>query len=428
MTAPGDDLKAAIDAFIAEARAVAMDRIFALVGGKVADLRRATGGEMVGPCPACRAGTDRFTINFGKGVWHCRQCDGGKGGDGLALVAQVHGFNLRSKSGLLGACEEILGRSAPDGSERESEAERAERQKRLDARQADNAKSRKQQNDFAERERARAISQGRGFYFNAASGAGSPVEAYLKARLAVDALPAGLWANLRYAANHSFYHGRDDRGHGIEIHCGPAMIAPLIDPVGNFARMGEVTGAHQTWIDLDQQPKFRPCLFDDKGEALQTKKMRGHFKGSIIPLLGDLSARRWLCGEGIETTGWLAAQEGWRDDTFYFAAGSLGNISGPADPDSSFYHPNLTKPDSAGRARRVKVGGPVPKPGSEGDCFQVPAHVTDLVIGADGDCEKVRTLSDMARAEARLARPGLTVSIWWPPEGMDWADLSRGAK
>ncbi|HHY50230.1 MAG TPA: P4 alpha zinc-binding domain-containing protein [Alphaproteobacteria bacterium] len=327
-------------------------------------------------------------------------------------------LDLRRRSDMLLACSEVQsGRAIPDGGERETEGERAAREARLVARQASAEAKRSRDGEIGARERQKAISQGRGIYLNAAGGAGTEAETYLRRRVGAGALPDAIWENLRFAPAHSYWHGKDARGHDVERHCGPALIAPLVD------LDGRVTGCHQTWIDLAAPPKLRPALRDDAGAPLPAKKMRGHKKGSLIPVLGDLDRGRWVVGEGIETVLAVARFEGWRADTFYAAAGDIGNIAGPADPESAFSHPELRRQDAKGRWKPVRVAGPVPKPESAGEAFGLPPHVTALVLLADGDSEFVATASAMARAEARLGRDGLDLATWWPPAGGDWADL-----
>lgn len=412
----------AIDDFISEARMVDIETAFAVAKGDLKAMRR-QGSELVGPCPAC-GGRDRFNLNLRDGVWHCRQCDGGKGGDGLALIAQVHGFNLKSRAGLLAACAEILGRAAPDGSEEESEQEKAERLQKLEVRRKKAERDRAESQATADRKRQFAISQGRGFWTQALPGWMTVIEDYLRLRTAARHLSDSVWENLRFKPEHSYFDGKDDRGYDREIHCGPAMIAPLIMPL-----TGDLTGCHQTWIDLSHEPKFRPDLgLDAKGEPRVTKKMRGHHKGTIIPIAGNPAAERWLMGEGIETTISVADKDSWRADTFYCAGGSIGNIAGPADPKSRFRHPTLTTTDARGVTKPVMVAGPVPKPGSEEDCYQLPAHVRELIHLADGDSELWWTLSCMARAEARLAREDLVIATWWPPDKTDFAALAVAAE
>jgi phage/plasmid primase-like uncharacterized protein len=56
-----------------------------------ARLRKAGGGEFVGPCPLC-GGRDRFSVNVRKAIWNCRGC--GKGGDVIALVQHLSGCDF----------------------------------------------------------------------------------------------------------------------------------------------------------------------------------------------------------------------------------------------------------------------------------------------------------------------------------------------
>ena len=224
----------------------------------------------------------------------------------------------------------------------------------------------------------------------------------------------------------------------------------------------EVIGCHITWIDLKNPPKFRPTLVDPQtGEILPTKKMRGSKKGGLIPICGDPAARRWLGGEGIENGVAIGRAEGWRADTFYFAAGDLGNLAGPADPASRFAHPTLTRtvekrhqpqarpgvgpdgppgpeasdPEPAEGERPavrtyetpVMVAGPVPR-ADQGpdDAMAVPDHVDELILLADGDSEPVFTAAAMVRAKARHARPGRLIPVVWPVPGTDFAELLAG--
>lgn len=403
-----------LDDFIAEARDVPLDRAVALVG---ANLRK-TGGEMVGPCPVC-GGKDRFSVNYQKNVWHCRGKGGG--GDSLALAAYKFGHDLTSRPGLLAACADLLGRPVPDPAQGETAGERDARLDRL----AEAAKNRaasqeakaREQETFRARERTRAI----GIWEGARPGiAGTPVEHYLRLRTGFSGpLPARAVKSLRFWPEQSYWHGLDDRGAPACIHTGPAMIAPFIDPDG------QITGCHITWIDLDNGPKFRPALFDvnQPSPPLPAKKMRGHKKGSLIPVSGEMAAPRWMAGEGIETVFAFGAFEGFRDDTFYCATGDLGNMAGPADPATSTTHPELKKADSKGRLMPVRVASPLPAPNlADGEAFMVAAHVEKLILLADGDSELHATASGMARAKLRLARPGLSIDIWWPPAGSDFAD------
>jgi DNA primase len=65
------------------ARAVRLEDEIARRGIKL----RKSGAELVGPCPVCRDGDDRFAINIKKQVWNCRHCK--KGGDVIELVSST---------------------------------------------------------------------------------------------------------------------------------------------------------------------------------------------------------------------------------------------------------------------------------------------------------------------------------------------------
>jgi hypothetical protein len=406
----------AIDLFVEEAKGVSViDAAMAL------GLVKQTNKNHAGPCPKC-GGNDRFSISPVRQAWNCRGCGIG-GRDGISLFAHVNGHNLRSRSGFLAACSEALGdRPIPDGGERETEAERAERLARIEAQKAVNAEQAASQQKTENIWREREIEKARGLYLKAPE---RPVSAilgeYLRRRTGF-AMHEGVFANLRLQPNATYWHGKDDRGYEIAFYAGPAMIAPFVN------LHSRITGCHQTWIDLRNPPKFRAELCDDAGEPLTAKKMRGTKKGSLIPLFGLMSAARWVGGEGIENGLTIAGAEGFRLDSFYFAAGDLGNLAGPADPKSAFSHPHEVKEDARGHFRAVRVPGPVPKPDQgPDDAMQVADHVTELLLLADGDSEKWMTAAAMLRAQARLSRSGREVWEWRAPDGTDFASLMTGA-
>ncbi|ATN32890.1 hypothetical protein ACO34A_03625 [Rhizobium sp. ACO-34A] len=413
-----------VDEFVANARAVAFDAAADRL--HVPETPKGK-PEYQGPCPRC-GGNDRFAVNRKKGVWVCRGADGGR--DGIGLAAHLLHLDLRRREEFLEACAAVLGEEVPEGAERESEEDRAARLTRIaeaeEKAQASRDQKERKQADFREKE----VNKARGIWLNAVDcRADTPdafegariIPAYLQARTGF--VPAGgIFENLRFVPRCTYWHGQDDFGRPLALHEGPAMIAPFVNAEGR------IIGCHQTWIDLGQLPKRRPVLVGTDGESLPTKKMRGTKKGGLIPVCGDPGATRWMGGEGIETVCAVASPEGWRADTFYFAAGDIGNLAGPADPKSAFNHPTLKKEYTAGRLRAVRVQGPVPRADSDtGDVLHVPEHVTELVLLADGDSEPVATASAMARAEARHAREGRQVTTWWPPEGMDFAEAMVAA-
>ena len=414
--------------------------------------------EYEGPCPRC-GGNDRFAVNRKKAVWICRGCSAG-GRDGISLAAHILHLDLKSRAGFLEACSAVLEEPIPDEGERETDEERAARQARIaEAReraQANRRKDEEQTNAFRENE----IRKARGFWLyamdctkpgNEGARAVDLVRAYLKARTGFE-VPLTLFTNIRVRPSCGYYEGEDEFGRPMEIYSGPAMIAPIVDPDH------KIIGCHLTWIDLrNVQGKSRPTLWGltkdgrkakkpalaDAGRQrpptpadieagfyarLPTKKMRGRKTGGFIPLIGEPEATRWLGGEGIENVVAIAGAEGFRPDTFYFSAGDLGNLSGPADPEHAFTHPTLKSQTSNGQWRRVRVAGPVPRKGlAAEDALQVPAHVRELLLAADGDSEPVWTASAMARAQARLEREDLEISILWPPEGQDFSGAISAA-
>ncbi len=68
-------------------------------------LRRRQGREMVGPCPICRDGDDRFSVNPKTQLWHCRRCDAG--GDVIKLVELADRLDFR------GAVAQLAGNPPP---------------------------------------------------------------------------------------------------------------------------------------------------------------------------------------------------------------------------------------------------------------------------------------------------------------------------
>ena len=400
----------ALELFVENARAISIKDGAQMLGLKF----RASGNEHPQPCPAC-GGTDTFAFNTQKGKWNCRQ--GGVGGnDAIGMAAHIRGLNPRSRDGLLEACSLLTGEPIPEGGERESVEDRDARLARLDAQRRKNeetqAKQHAQQIDFREKERNKA----RGIYNRAVdlrSSGQADGRFYLMGRGA--GVPEATW--LRVSPSVPYWHGDE------VIHEGPAMIAPFVAPDMT------IIGCHITWIDLDRRPKFRPEIIDiQSGEVLPSKKMRGSKKGGLIPIAGSPAALRWVGGEGIENVGAVGHAEGFRDDTFYFAAGDLGNLAGPADPSSKFAHPTLKKADAKARLRPVMISGPVPRADqSPDDAFWMPEHVRDVVLLGDGDSERIMTAAAMARAKARIVRDGRRIAIAWPPAGIDFSEMMAGA-
>ena len=384
--------------------------------------------EQAMPCPRC-GGKDRFALNTAKNKWNCRGGSIG-GNDAIGMAAHLAGLEVSRREEFLEACGAVLGEAVPDGAEEISEERRGELRAQAEALKAraetEAAERDRQAGDFREKELAKC----RGIYDAARPGA-THAARYIHAR---SGLPVDLalihCGVVRFEPKLTYWHGKDERGYSRDIWCGPAMVLPFVDGGG------QLIGIHQTWIDLDRGPKFRPVLIcPEKGDHLPTKKMRGSKKGGMLPIAGDISATRWVVGEGIENVAaWFAAE---LDDdqatalsTFYAAAGDIGNLAGPAARTGRFAHPCETKLNANGVARPVLMPSPEPDPERLGEGFPLGAHVRELLFLGDGDSEPVWTAAHMARAKARaqLIASDIDVVIKMPPSGHDWADLivSRG--
>jgi hypothetical protein len=91
------------DSWIAKAKAVRIERELER-RGLLKSLRR-QGAELVGPCPKCGCGDDRFGVRPKEQVWHCRACD--QGGDVIELVRHLDGADFAA------ACTTLAGEPPP---------------------------------------------------------------------------------------------------------------------------------------------------------------------------------------------------------------------------------------------------------------------------------------------------------------------------
>jgi len=435
------------DLFIARAREVtiaeAAPRLgLALKGGKA---------EQAMGCPRC-GGKDRFALNTQKNKWNCRGGSVG-GNDAIGMAAHLKGLEVNRREEFLEACGAVLGEAVPDGAEAISEARRAEMKAEAEAlklrAEAEAAERDKTAGDFREKELAKC----RGIYDAAIENWELRDAAYyLTARSGLENTCMGLLHAARFVEKLTYWHGKDDRGYACDIWCGPALVLPFVDGAG------EIIGIHQTWIDPENGPKFRPLLYGlsksgaeagreeragpptalwpsagdlDAGfyEPLPTKKMRGTKKGGLLPIAGEMSAKRWVVGEGIENVcAWLGKEFRENEDlaraSFYAAAGDIGNLAGASARTGRWKHPTETKIAANGVARPVMLPSPDPDPDKLGEGCPVLPHITGLLLLGDGDSEPYWTATMMARAQARarLLAPEAEVSVLWPPAGRDWAE------
>lgn len=371
------------------------------------------GAELVGPCPAC-GGKDRFSVNPRKNIWYCRRSD--RGGDAIALVEYL------SACDFLGACEELTGRPPPTGEKGRGPDEALIARRRAEAEQRERERER-EANQFRTREIARAHE----IWAAAGPIRDSVAERYLKHR----GLCAPPGAKLRSCASLQYWHFLT--GAWQVIHRGPALVAAIADASQRFI------GCHCTWIDPriaagdasgDRPPDRRSgkaaIAHPETGELLPAKKVRGSAKGGHIALGGAYRPLRLIMGEGIETVlavrAALAGAGEDLDGTSFWASVSLGNIGGKAV--ESVAHPHLTRTDSKGRVRRLRVPGPVPDYGDK-DVLMPPGDCQSIVLLGDGDSDRFTTECVLRRAAARWQRPGLVIRMAWADEGADFNDMWR---
>jgi hypothetical protein len=390
------------DDFLAEARAAPVVDYAWRLGVK------ALRDEQGGPCPCC-GGTDRFAVNGRKNLWLCRAS--GAGGDAIALAQHVKGLDF------LGACEEVLGRPAPERERRESDEERRAREqafaRRVEAAHAEQEQAAAAFNKYREAERRRAHD----LWTSARAARGAPVEQYLSLRGLT--LPDG--ARLKFMPRAALWNA--SWPNGKVIHRGPTMIAAMAGPDGKFA------GAHLTYLDL-ARPKGKAEIVDpDTGEVADAKKTRGSWKGASIMLArAEREPTRLFIGEGIETV--LSMREALRragspllDGAEFRSSVNLGNIAGKAA--GSVAHPTLKAINKAGREYTVRVPCDEIPDAEPWPVIPVPSTVRELYLLGDGDSDPFTTGMALRRAAKRFSRayPFLSVRIAMAAPGMDFNDM-----
>lgn len=102
-------------------------------------LKKKTAKEDSGPCPVCKAGDDRFSVQSDK--WLCRVCTGGKWRDAPALVAALYGLDLNLRGDFMRMVEILDGKQSPAYSPSELQAMKQKREVERAA-EAETAKAR----------------------------------------------------------------------------------------------------------------------------------------------------------------------------------------------------------------------------------------------------------------------------------------------
>ncbi|WP_107495556.1 hypothetical protein [Thalassobius sp. I31.1] len=341
---------------------------------------RATGQELIGPCPCC-GGRDRFGVNIQSNAFLCRKCEI-TGGDQIALVMSV--LNVDFKAALQWLCGDAPAQIDPEEMKRRKEKAAAA--------------ERKQQREQA-RYRKWAMDAALGIWKQGRWGGLGVVPAYLRARgILPDALVEGIPDALRFIVDHPYVKKID--GKNETVHRGPCMIAGVLCP------RGELTAVHQTWVDT--KPPHGKAKIIWKGEDMPAKLVRGSKKAGAIRLFTPENADTLVMGEGIETTlSALVANP--LPDAAYWAGVDLGNMSGRMQKVKGKRHSGL--PDM-----------------TDTDAFVPPPWVKKLIFIMDGDSAPEMThaklLSGLRRAMA--VRAGLETEIVQAGPGVDLNDVLIG--
>ncbi|WP_150524006.1 DUF7146 domain-containing protein [Roseibium sediminis] len=230
-----------------------------------ATLKRAGGGEYVGPCPCC-GGRDRFAVNETKNKWVCRGAGGG--GDPIGLVMHCMGLDYT------GACEHLTGDEPPTGKREYSEEDKKRfAQRKAQAEQRD----RERQEEEARDEQAR-LDIAKELWGEARQITGTLAERYLFSRVKGLEAKGTLPDVLRFHPNAFLAKG--------QYH--PALLARVDND------NGEQVG---TWrIFLDAQGN---ALKDADGSKI--KRGLGPCGGGAVRLFAPETDGHIAVCEGIET-------------------------------------------------------------------------------------------------------------------------------
>lgn len=309
------------------------------------------GHEYVGLCPFHADRTPSLTVapRLGKsGRFHCFPC--GADGDVVDFVRKIKGCDMRT------AVRFLLGKDALEF----VDEDRARLRKEREAKQ-------RQEDEKAEKRRRAALEM----WKERKPAAGSPVEAYLRARKIVGPVDCVHFAPRLYNAERS-----------TEM---PTQLAAVLDAKDGFMAL------HRTYLARATDGRWTKA-------ALQRPKMiLGRFMGGHIPIYGTVRPGCTLyVAEGIETAmsvrDGLLSRPALAAGAVVWAAGSLANMSRIALPSDDL-----------------------------GKCL-----VGTIVLCMDADMaspELART--EELNAELNYGDRGVRVLVAYPPKGMDFNDLAK---
>lgn len=364
-------------------------------------------GDYWACCPFHAESTPSFHCVDREHRYKCFGC--GASGDQFTFLEAVEGLSF------VEAMERLGGRAEAEPLSPEQIA--ADEKKRAD--------KRRQQEAFAAQRRKEEVGRARMIFDHGGRVGGTEGGDYLRGR---GLTPLRFSLPLRFNPHMKYWQPRpvpgEKRVGHIVLFSGPAMLAPMTGPRGDFC------GVHITYIDPARPGKkiqienpYAEPREDGQPSYVASKKIRGSKRNASIKLLEPDGFSRLVIGEGWETTLSVALAEYGTARfarTAYWVSIDLQSMGGKAVKTIS--HPTLLN-----KARKpLKVPGPEPDM-DDPRALTIPDQVTEVLRLGDGDSDRFTAEQVMARANARWARPGRTQRTAWAPEGSDFNDILQGA-
>lgn len=306
------------------------EHVYDLVRGRWAEVYAAAGVppeflrlRRPGPCPLCRAGTDRYTFDdrHGDGDYYCRRCGAGKG-----LRFLTHWLGLSWAEAAQRALQ-LLGEAPASSPAAAAVVRPAGSTFRAGWRSAPPGAA-----GAAALQRAlRCWQEGVPVV------PGDPVDRYLRARLpSLRHVPD----SIRYHPALEYFEPRPGQGHALSRGRHPAMVTQVVDATGNFRTV------HRTYLRGDGS---KLCLRSATGEELPARKLMpsARTSGTVVRLTAAAGGHLAIA-EGIETAlaGWLlSGHPTWS----VLSANGIAAFVPPAEVRTLTVFADNDPPDSLGR-------------------------------------------------------------------------------
>lgn len=231
-----------------------------------------------GPCPLCRAGTDRYTFDdrHGDGDYYCRRCGAGKG---LRFLTRWLGVSWGEAAN---RALQLLGEARMGG--RRAGAARAARPvvgSRLEGRPGASA------GVGGSSALQRAL---RCWHESVPVAPGDPVDRYLRGRLPMLRQVPDV---IRHHPALEYFEPSPGQGRAISHGRHPVMVCKVVDATGQFRTV------HRTYLRGDGS---KLCLRSALGQPLAARKLMPSVRSSGAAVrLTDAFAEHLAIAEGVET-------------------------------------------------------------------------------------------------------------------------------